>query len=89
MRLKDLASAVLEIADSPRSGIHHVAVVDSLSRHELAVLIAQRDGLDTSVLRPGLRHESGFNVGTTVQLECTRTQAELTTRLRGAQEFLS
>lgn len=89
VHVADLASAVLEIADSPRAGIHHVAGADALSRHDLAMLIARRDGLESSALRGGLRHESGLSAGATVRLDCARTQAGLNTRLRGAREFLS
>jgi dTDP-4-dehydrorhamnose reductase len=86
--LDDLVAAVWEIAKSDRSGVHHVAGLHSLSRYELAVLIARRDDLDAERLRPALRGDSpGAAV---IRLDCTATQATLrTTRLRGAREFLS
>jgi dTDP-4-dehydrorhamnose reductase len=84
----DLAAALLELAASPHAGIHHVAGADPVSRHELGVLIARRDGLDEAALPTGPR--AGNVPGPLdVRLDCTDTQARLGTRLRGAREFLS
>ncbi|MEV4534476.1 sugar nucleotide-binding protein [Asanoa sp. NPDC049518] len=84
----DLASAVLELAASPHAGVHHVAGADAVSRHELGVLIARRDGLDETALPRALRAGSGIPGPVDVRLDSTKTQARLTTRLRGAHEFL-
>lgn len=85
----DLAAAVLELAASAHSGVHHVAGADAISRYELGVLIARRDGLDDAALRAGIRAGSGVAGPVDVRLDCTMTQARLATRLRGAREFLA
>ena len=85
----DLAAALLELAASTYAGIHHVAGADPVSRHEMGVLIARRDGLDPAALPSGRRAGSGLPGGLDVRLDCTATQARLSTRLRGAREFLS
>ena len=46
VHVTDLTWALLELAASPYAGIHHVAGTDAISRYELGVLIARRDGLD-------------------------------------------
>jgi dTDP-4-dehydrorhamnose reductase len=84
----DLACALLELAASPHAGVHHVAGADAISRYELGVLIAQRDGLDRSTLPTGLRAAANLPGPIDVRLDCTNTQARLTTRLRGARDFL-
>ncbi|SDZ51369.1 dTDP-4-dehydrorhamnose reductase [Asanoa ishikariensis] len=84
----DLAAALLELAASPHAGIHHVAGADAVSRHELGVLIARRDGLDESALPRALRTGSGIPGPVDVRLDSTNSQARLTTRLRGVREFL-
>lgn len=84
----DLASALLELGASERTGIFHVAGADPVSRHELGVLIARRDGLDENLLRTGLRAESPVGGPLDVRLNCAKSQRFLTTRLRGAREFL-
>jgi dTDP-4-dehydrorhamnose reductase len=84
----DLACALLELAASPHAGVRHVAGADAISRYELGVLIAQRDGLDRSVLPAGLRVAADLPGPIDVRLDCTNTQARLTTRLRGARDFL-
>jgi dTDP-4-dehydrorhamnose reductase len=89
VHVTDLASALLELADSRYSGIHHVAGVGAITRHELGVLIARRDGLDELTLRTGLRAGSGVPGPLDVRLDCTMTQSRLRTRLRGAYEFLA
>ncbi|MDQ1646819.1 MAG: dTDP-4-dehydrorhamnose reductase [Cryptosporangiaceae bacterium] len=84
----DLASALLELAASTRAGIHHVAGADAVSRHELGVLIAHRDGLDPASLRAASRREAGIPGPLDVRLDSTRTQQALRTHLRGATQFL-
>ena len=84
----DLASALLELAVSGDEGICHVAGTDAISRFELGMLIAARDSLDPAPLPVGLRAESGRPGALDVRLDSTKTQARLTTRLRGAREFL-
>jgi dTDP-4-dehydrorhamnose reductase len=56
----DLASALLELASSSYSGTHHVAGADAISRHELGVLIARRDGLDEARRRPAAAPRPAF-----------------------------
>jgi dTDP-4-dehydrorhamnose reductase len=89
VQVADLASALLELAASPFAGIHHVAGADAVSRHELGVLIARRDGLDQTALPAGLRAGTGLPGPVEVRLDCTWTQSRLTTRLRGARAFLA
>lgn len=85
----DLAAALLELAASPHTGVHHVAGADAISRYELGVLIARRDGLDPAALTPGLRAATDLPGPLDVRLDSTRTQARLATRLRGARGFLA
>ena len=84
----DLASALLELAASSHAGICHVAGTDAISRYELGLLIATRDGLDQAALPVGLRAATGRPGALVLRLDSTKTQARLTTRLRGAREFL-
>ncbi len=87
VHVTDLACALLELAAPPHAGVHHVAGADAISRHELGMLIAQRDGLDGSALPTGLR-AANLPGPLELRLDCTNTQARLTTRLRGARDFL-
>jgi dTDP-4-dehydrorhamnose reductase len=88
VHVSDLAGAVLELALSGAAGIHHAAGADALSRHELGVLIARRDGLDASCLPTGLRAESMVPGALDVRLDSQATQRSLRTPLRGARDFL-
>jgi dTDP-4-dehydrorhamnose reductase len=56
----ELAGELLALAVSGERGVRHVAGCDALSRYELGLRIARRDGLDVSRLRPGLRADSGL-----------------------------
>ena len=85
----DLASALLELAATPHAGVCHVAGGDAISRYQLGLLIAGRDGLDQATLPAGPRTGSGLPGAIDVRLDSTKTQARLTTRLRGAREFLA
>ncbi|TDE00926.1 SDR family oxidoreductase [Jiangella asiatica] len=88
VHVADLAGALLELAASDRSGVCHVAGSDAVSRHELGVLIAERDGLDASALATGRRADTGPPGPLDVRLDSTRTQRTLRTALRGARDFL-
>ncbi|MCM2388286.1 SDR family oxidoreductase [Streptomyces albipurpureus] len=88
VHVTDLADALLELASSDASGIHHLAGTDALSRHELGVLIALRDGLDASRLPTGLRADSRLPGALDVRLDSRATQRQLHTTLRGARQFL-
>lgn len=89
VHVSDLAAAILELASSARSGIRHVAGEDAVSRHELGLLIARRDGLDAAALPAGLRADTGASDAQDIRLDSSATQSALRTRLRGAREFLS
>ncbi|WP_285598826.1 sugar nucleotide-binding protein [Kineosporia sp. NBRC 101731] len=88
VHVTDLATALLELAARTGAGVHHLAGTDAVSRHELGTLIARRDGLDPALLPTGRRADSGVAGPLDVRLDSTSTQAKLTTRLRGAREFL-
>jgi dTDP-4-dehydrorhamnose reductase len=89
VHVADLAAALLELSGSDRSGVYHVAGPEPVDRYTLGGLIARRDGLDPGSLRPGTRAGSGVPGPLDVRLDGKRTQDTLTTRLRGATEFLS
>lgn len=88
VHVEDLAGALLELAASDLPGVFHLAGQDAMSRHELGVLIARRDGLDASRLPSGRRADSRVPGALDVRLDSTATQRRLATRLRGAREFL-
>jgi dTDP-4-dehydrorhamnose reductase len=89
VHVADLASALLELAASPHAGVFHVAGTDAVSRYEFGLLIAARDNLDKAALCAGPRAAAGLLGSSDVRLDCTRTQQRLTTKLRGAREFLA
>lgn len=88
VHVADLASALLELALSDRSGIHHVGGADAVSRLELGQLIATRDGLDPDAL-PSRTQDMERWRPRDVRLDSSATQAILSTRLRGARAFLT
>ncbi|MGW0650183.1 SDR family oxidoreductase [Streptomyces umbrinus] len=88
IHVEDLASALLELAVSDRAGMFHLAGADALSRHELGVLIARRDGLDAARLPAGRRGDTSMPGALDVRLDSRATQEHVRTRLRGAGEFL-
>ncbi|MFE9454855.1 SDR family oxidoreductase [Streptomyces sp. NPDC006739] len=87
VHVADLAAALLELASCDASGIHHLAGPDAVSRHELGILIARRDGLDPSRLPKGLRAHSTLPGALDVRLDSRATQRKLSTTLRGARQL--
>ncbi|WP_199551866.1 sugar nucleotide-binding protein [Streptomyces sp. N35] len=88
VHVTDLAAALWELALRGAPGMFHLAGPDALSRHELGVLIARRDGLDPTRLPTGLRTDTPHPGPVDVRLDSSATQRQLRTRLRGAREFL-
>lgn len=88
VHVADLAAALLELAATDATGVHHLAGLDAVSRHELGILIAKRDGLDASQLPTGLRADSTVPGALDVRLDSRATQQGLRTTLRGARQFL-
>ncbi|MCF1592380.1 SDR family oxidoreductase [Streptomyces muensis] len=88
VHVTDLAAALVELASCEAAGIHHLAGSDAVSRHELGILIARRDGLDASRLPEGLRAHSTLPGALDVRLDSRATQQNLRTTLRGARQFL-
>ncbi|WP_017580133.1 SDR family oxidoreductase [Nocardiopsis valliformis] len=89
VHVQDLAAALLELTDPTYTGIHHLVGSDALSRHTLGTLIARQQGLDPNTLARARRAEVGPPSPLELRLDAHRTQQRLTTRLRGAHEFLS
>ncbi|MEK0098440.1 sugar nucleotide-binding protein [Streptomyces sp. A475] len=89
VHVADLAAALLELACGEANGVHHLAGADAVSRHELGILIAKRDGLDASRLPAGLRADSELPGALDVRLDSRTTQRKLHTTLRGARQFLA
>jgi dTDP-4-dehydrorhamnose reductase len=85
----DLASALMETAVRGLSGVLHVAGSDAVTRYELGLLIARRDGIDPARVPSGRRADAGFPGPYEVRLDCSATQRRLRTRLRGARDFLT
>ncbi|MGW2220539.1 sugar nucleotide-binding protein [Nonomuraea sp. NPDC001684] len=88
VHVADLAAALLELAAEGPPGVRHVAGADAVSRYELGLLVARRDGLDPARLPAGRRADSGVPGPLDVRLDCAATQRLLRTRLRGARRFL-
>jgi dTDP-4-dehydrorhamnose reductase len=84
----DLARALVELALTDLRGVLHLGGADAMSRLELGRLVARRDGLDPDALRPGRRADLPDPGPVDVRLDSSRAAALLTTRLRGAREFL-
>ncbi|WP_331732785.1 sugar nucleotide-binding protein (plasmid) [Streptomyces sp. NBC_00015] len=89
VHVADLAAALLELASGDTHGVHHLAGADAVSRYELGVLVAKRDGLDASQLPSGRRADTALPGALDVRLDSRATQKGLHTTLRGARQFLT
>ena len=89
VHVDDLAAALLELAAGDYRGVLNVAGRDPLSRYELGVLVARRDGLDPAAVPAARIADLGLRRPTDVRLVGDRARQVLRTRLRGAREFLT
>ncbi|MFI7577083.1 sugar nucleotide-binding protein [Micromonospora sp. NPDC049497] len=85
----DLAAAVLELVDGDYAGPLNVAGPDAVSRAELGLLVARREGLDPAGLKTTTGAASGLHRPTEVRLDSARATGLLRTRLRGVAELLA
>lgn len=89
VHVADLATALVELAGNDVRGHLHVGGADPVSRLELGRLVARRDGLDPDVLRAGRRSDLADPGPIDVRLDSSLAGRVLSTRLRGATEFLA
>jgi dTDP-4-dehydrorhamnose reductase len=88
VHVADLADALLELAVNGHGGVLNVAGADAISRYDLGVLVARRDGLDPARLRPATS-AGPLSGPADVRLRTDKAVSLLRTRLRGAREFLA
>jgi dTDP-4-dehydrorhamnose reductase len=88
VHVDDLADALLELAVSDYRGVLNVAGPDAISRYDLGVLVARRDGLDPASIPAASLAALGLNRPAELRLNTARAQQVLTVRLRGARTFL-
>jgi dTDP-4-dehydrorhamnose reductase len=89
VHVEDLADAMLELAVNGYGGVLNVAGPDAISRYDLGLLIAQRDGLDPASIPAALSVDVNAIRPTDVRLTTQRAEAVLRVRLRGVREFMA
>lgn len=89
VHVDDLTDALLELATIAYPGILNVAGSDAISRYDLGVLMARRDGLDPSRIPAGSIAETGLSLPADVRLRTEKAVSLLATRLRGVREFMA
>ncbi|MET7425167.1 sugar nucleotide-binding protein [Dactylosporangium sp. NPDC005555] len=89
VHVDDLAAALLEVAAGGHRGILNIAGPQPLSRYDLGVLVAIRDGLDPAAI-PSARSRDLFpNRPLDVRLDSALAVSLLTVRLRPVSEFMA
>ncbi|XVU27308.1 sugar nucleotide-binding protein [Actinoplanes sp. CA-054009] len=88
VHVDDLAAALLELAANDYRGVLNVAGPDAISRYDLGVLVARREGLEPSRIPVSTLAESGVRLAADVRLITDRAASLLSTRLRGVHEFM-
>jgi dTDP-4-dehydrorhamnose reductase len=88
VHVDDLANALLELAGTDYHGVLNVAGSDAISRYDLGVLVARRDGLDPSAIPAARSADLHTGRPLDVRLRVDKAASVLRTRLRGAREFM-
>jgi dTDP-4-dehydrorhamnose reductase len=87
IHVDDLADALIELAGNGYPGVLNVAGSDAISRYELGLLVAGRDGIDPERIPHGPT-PAGLTLPADIRLTTDRATRLLTTRLRGCREFV-
>lgn len=87
--LDDLSDALLELAAGQYAGILNVAGPKAVSRYELGVLVARRDGLDPARIPSARAADTVDRFAGEVRLDTDRARSLLRTRLRGVDELMN
>ncbi|MDI6105092.1 sugar nucleotide-binding protein [Actinoplanes sp. NEAU-A12] len=88
VHVDDLADALLELAGNDYAGVLNVAGADAVSRYDLGVLVARRDGLDPAAVPAASLAALGLSRPADLRLVTDRAARLLRVRLRGAAEFV-
>jgi dTDP-4-dehydrorhamnose reductase len=88
VHVDDLADALLELAGNDHAGVLNVAGADAVSRYELGVLVARRDGLDPAAIPATSLAALGLSRPAELRLNTAKAEKLLGVRLRGAREFV-
>ncbi|GGN35692.1 dTDP-4-dehydrorhamnose reductase [Actinoplanes campanulatus] len=88
VHVDDLADALLELAAGDYAGVLNVAGADAISRYDLGVLVARRDGLDPAAIPAARIADVGLQRPADLRLVTDRAAKLLSVRLRGAREFV-
>lgn len=86
VHVDDLADALLEVAAGTHCGVLNVAGAEAISRYDLGVLVAAREGLDAAAI-PAAAAPPGRPAD--VRLTGDLARSVLKTRLRGVREFMT
>ncbi|GAA2639360.1 SDR family oxidoreductase [Paractinoplanes durhamensis] len=89
VHVDDISDALIELADNDYHGVLNVAGADPISRYDLGVLVARRDGLDPALIPSASTTDMGIPLPGDIRLNTERAEALLRTRLRGVTEFLA
>ncbi len=87
--VKQLASALLELAGGQQTGNWHLAGPQPLSRYELGERLARAYGVDPAGITPGLGRDSGLIRPRDLTLDVSKAQRELRSPLWGVDEVLA
>lgn len=88
VHVDDLADALVELAGGSYRGVLNVAGADAVSRYDLGLLVARRDGLDPGAVPSTSLAALGLSRPPDLRLVTDRAAVVLAVRLRGAHEFL-
>ena len=87
IHVDDLADALIELAGNGYAGVLNVAGSDAISRYDLGLLVAERDGIDPARIPHGPT-PAGLILPTDIRLSIGKAANLLKTRLRGCREFV-
>lgn len=87
--VKQLAVALLELAEGRREGIWHLAGTQPLTRYEIGERLARAYGLEPAGITPGLSRESGLIRPRDLTLDVNKAEKELQSPLWGMDRVLA
>ena len=86
--VEELSAAILELLGMRFCGIVHIAGSERMNRYDFGIILAEKLGLDSSLITPGLNRESGMVRPRDCSLDTSQARSLLNVRFSSPARYI-